>query len=308
MKAPALEAVLPLRQHDRARFDILDRSLRRNFPDLSRCWVVTTDAEHGKLQRSIDGDCYRVIPESEVVPEIGTYRRLYRLLYGTGFSARRMNGRFDATGWFIQQLVKLAIAERIESDFYITLDSDVVCMKPVSYGDLIEDGRAVTNTREEDVHPEWYANSERVLGMTRSGLTHGVTPAVLNQEAVLKLHEHLASRVGRTARALGSVFPRGSLPRDLFRSWRSQLLRCTPWTEYSLYHTFIEGTGQFDRYHVRRGGEAIYDNYRSVWFERDFQDMQLDDFMQGEALFLVMQSNTGIDPGLVWEKVRGYLE
>ncbi len=91
-------------------------------------------------------------------------------------------------------------------------------------------------------------------------------------------------------------------------SWRSHLLRNTPWTEYALYHTFLESTGAFDRYHVPRGPEAIYDNERSVWFEREFRDAKIEQFMRGEAQFLVMQSNTEIAPERIWEKVRYYLE
>ena len=272
------------------------------------CWVVTTDAGYAEVRSRVERDFYRVLPESAIIPEISVYRALYRVLYATTVGARITDGRFDATGWFVQQLVKLAIAETVETDFYITLDSDVICMKRVGYDDLVENGRAVTNIRQEDVHPDWYTSAERILGVPRSGLTHGVTPAILSRNAVLRLQEFLAKKVGRGARALGAVLPRGSRLRDLVCSWRSHLLRNTPWTEYSLYHTFLESSGIFDRYHVGRGREAIYDNDRSVWFERDFLDAKIDEFMRGEASFLVVQSNTEIAPERIWEKVRFYLD
>lgn len=303
-----LDAVLPLRRCDHARFTILDRSLRRNLRDLNRCWVVTTDAEHGELARLIPDDIYRVIPESAVIPEIGFYRRLYRLLRTTAFVTWCMNGRFDTTGWFVQQLVKLAIAARIETDFYLTLDADVICLKPVGHDDLIRDGRAVTNTSEIDRHPDWYAHAERILGVRRSGLTHGVTPALFNREAMLRLHALLGTRISRGARALGALFPRSSRPVNLIRSWRSHLLRNTPWTEYSLYHTFLESAGLFDRYHIRREDDAIYDNANSIWNVQDFRDDAFEAFMNGPAYFLVVQSNTEIPADTVREKIAAYLK
>jgi len=308
MRTRRLDAVLPLRRRDHARFTILDRSLRRNFRDLNRCWLVTTDAEYGDLERMFTDDVYRVIPESAVIPEIRFYRGLYRLLYLTSVGARCVNGRFDATGWYVQQLVKLAIADRIETDFYLTLDSDVICMKPVTHDDLIHEGRAITNVHEEDVHPDWYDHAERILGVARSGLTHGITPAVLSRSAVIRLHGFLAGRIGFLARTLASICPQGSRLRNLIRSWRSHLLRNTPWTEYSLYHTFLENAGIFDRYHVRRGSDAIYDNHNSVWFEQDFCDAAIERFMRSNAFFLVIQSNTEIPPDAIWEKVAAYLK
>ena len=308
MPARSLDAVLPLRARDYGRFQILDRSLRRNFRDLNRCWVVTMDAEECELRSRIGGPPYRVLPESAIVPEIAAYRALYRGWYATTVGARIAKGRYDATGWFVQQLVKLAISDRVESEFYLTLDADVICMKPVGYDDLVESGRAIANLRSEDVHPDWYASAERILGQRRSGRTHGVTPAVLARDAVHRLRAFLATRVGERARRLGSLFPQGSRMRDLFCSWRSHLLRNTPWTEYALYFTFLESTGAFDTFHVARGPDAIYDNARSVWFERDFANAPLEAFMHGPAPFWVVQSNTHIPPDRVWEKVRPYLE
>ncbi|MEO1230548.1 MAG: DUF6492 family protein [Myxococcota bacterium] len=55
------------------------------------------------------------LPEPELAPELETSR---------------------ARGWFKQQLVKLAIHERIESAFYLTFDADVVATRPVAPKDL----------------------------------------------------------------------------------------------------------------------------------------------------------------------------
>ena len=303
-----LDAVIPLLKRDLDRFWILDRSLRQNFRDLNTCWVVTPDREFPEMKSKIPADMYRVIPESKLLPEMAIYRKVYRLLYYWIPLARKiLRGRFDAYGWFIQQLVKMAIAERVQTDFYLTLDADVVCVKPVGYEDLVQDGRAIVNVRDEDVHPEWYKGAERVLGLNRSGLTHGVTPALFSRPAMLQLHDFLRGRVHRVLRRLGSLCRPGSTWRSALCDWRGYLLRNTPWTEYTLYHTFLEHAGLFDTYHVRRGGDAIYDNTLSVWQPDEFEALDLDRLLRGQAFFLVVQSNTGIPAAAVWKKLEAVL-
>src|SRR5690606_42105927 len=47
-----------------------------------------------------------------------------------------------ARGWYRQQLIKLAIAERVASDYYLTFDADVVATRPITIERLLPGGRA----------------------------------------------------------------------------------------------------------------------------------------------------------------------
>ncbi|MEW6600029.1 MAG: DUF6492 family protein [Nitrospirota bacterium] len=299
-KHKKLNAILPMLLRDYERFEILNKSLNKFCHDLiDVCWVITRDSEYRELHRKINNNFYKVIPESMIIPELRFWRFIKRA----------------PSGWHVQQIIKLAIAQKVQTDFYLTLDSDVVCIRPVVYEDLIRNGRALS-TIEPDIHPDWYRDAERLLGIPRSGLSHGVTPAILNRHAVIELQEFLTQRfliqkanpVLRALRVLSSVFPSNSVLNQSLFSWRSFLIGNTPWTEYSLYNTFLEGKNIFEKYHIRGGRNCIYGVDHSVWYEKHWPDWNLKEALNGEGFFIVIQSNTKLPARSVWDKVRKHLE
>jgi hypothetical protein len=263
-----LDAVLPLRAADCDRAEILFRSLEALFAPLGTCYVVAPDEDVRAVHPCVPRGRYLVVPESDVIPEIGRFRTTARLR-----AKLRLIGP-PIHGWYVQQLVKLAIAERIGTPFYLTLDADVICVRPTRYEDLVVDGRALVQTTPPN-HPEWNDDAERVLGLPRSGRQWGVTPAVLSVDAVRALAAHLGGT-----------------------TWRKFLLKSLPWTEYALYHTFLEQTGLFDRYHAHGGHDAIYSN--CVWMESEFEDW---DPAATRTPFSVVQSATRIPPERVAAKL-----
>ncbi len=227
-----MDAVVPLLARDLERFEVMARSITANFRDLGTCWVVGPDWERTEIEPKIrQFPAFRFIGESEVVPELAAYRRL----------PRRYSKRIK--GWYVQQLIKLAIASRVTTQHYLTLDADVICVRRVSLGDLVRRGKALVCVTDKDLHPEWYAETAKVLGYARpSARTHGVTPALFNTEAVLKLQDYLAQRVCPPLRVVAHIFGKG-YGSDVLATWRAFLIRAIPWTECSLYHGFLEGHG-----------------------------------------------------------------
>lgn len=97
-KCEKLDAVIPLLLKDFQRFEILDKSLKKFCTDLINiCWVVVRDDEYIELVKKIKNSFYEVIPESSIIPELTFYRHVRRI----------------PSGWFIQQLIKLAISQKI---------------------------------------------------------------------------------------------------------------------------------------------------------------------------------------------------
>jgi Family of unknown function (DUF6492) len=248
-----LDAVLPLAARDLERAQILFRTLERFFEALGTLWVVVPDAEREGVRVPFG----EVLAETEVVPELADGAPPH--------------------GWHVQQLVKLAIAARVVSPFYLTLDADVICVRPTRYGDLVHEGRAVAQITKPH-HPEWNDDAERVLALRRSGRQYGVTPAVLSRDGVLALQRHLGG------------------------DWRVRLLRELPWTEYALYHTFLEATGQWTRHHVSGGDRCIYGN--NVWLGSQWPGWQPK--ADGRYCFSVVQSATRVPPEEVWARVEPY--
>jgi hypothetical protein len=287
-----MDAILPLRARDVARATILLRSLGRHFEELGRLWVVAPARELREVRSALHAFETTLLAETELIPELSPPTRM--------------------AGWYRQQLIKLAIAERIATPNYLTLDADVICTRHVTPDELAPDGKGLCHVIEEDLHPHWYAGSSAVLGLRplRSGILHNVTPAVLSRRAVLDLQAHLESRAReRCHRGLRQAL-RMRWSRNT-PSWRSYLITGVPWTEYALYYTFLEATGQLIRHHSP-SEQCIYAIQQSIWYadRTRFDAWQAAPLFTGSGApwFAVVQSNTGLPPARVWAKVSPYIE
>lgn len=299
-----LDAICPLTLQDFPRFKILRESLECLVSGLGTLWLISPDSQLAEIQSEIAGLNmglkYRMLADSAVVPEFALFP--------------------DMRGWQRQQLVKLAMADHVETDFYLTLDADVMCTRPLALDELVKNGRGMCYVIETDLYPEWYSSAEVVIGMKarRQGILHNVTPTVLNRHAVKDLARHLDQRwlnlkfsLGR--RGLKQLMTRA---RTIFRTsegfvpWRMYLGANVPWTEYALYYTFLEAAGSFDRYHVE-SPECIYDIRNSAWHANDVNPATWDPAPlfsgEGPPWFLVLQSTTQMDPGILHEKISPLL-
>ncbi|HET9929328.1 MAG TPA: DUF6492 family protein [Polyangiaceae bacterium] len=295
-----MDAVLPLTWRDLPRARILLRSLEKKFEKLGEIWVVCPDHERSVIERGLASHplALTVLEESALVPE-------FRLTPWLG-------------GWYRQQLVKLAIYEKVKSELYLTLDADVVCAKAVSPELIAPRGLGPCHTVFRDLHPDWYRHSAAVLDMRakRRGISHNVTPAVLHRVAVGALARYLEERARLRQFARGF---RGFKQRlgfaaggssSIYEPWRLFLALGAPWTEYALYYTFLEATGAFERFH-EHVDTCLYDVEGSIWRadRRDFAGWRLGANMQhaGAPWFIVVQSNTGISPAAIEAKLFGEL-
>ena len=100
-------------------------------------------------------------------------------------------------GWRKQQIVKLAIAAKMQAKFYLTFDADAICLKPISAEKLIVDGKALLQYEQRAQHPKWWKASARILKMNANvgdpqlGMT--VTPAILATDIVKGLMQQRVS-------------------------------------------------------------------------------------------------------------------
>ena len=293
-----LDAVLPLKFDDYKRFRILDASLKKFMNDLGKLFIIVPDREVELFRSKIKDNDYKIIPETAVAPEFKLFR--------------------NYPGWNKQQLIKLAAAEIVETDFYLTLDADIICVRPTSFSDLVRNGRSycfkLRLEQSAERFKQWYRDAERVLKINQADFHHDVTPAVLSRDGMLMLHEHLARasrdyRSGFSKRDLkcwGANVLAKFIPGIPFTEWRLYLLKSGQWTEYSLYYAFLEAYDLFEKYHF------LLDNRisgNSVWHIKDFDSWDPANSFLGERTFYfsVMQSNTGINPDEIWQKVRPYL-
>ena len=74
-------------------------------------------------------------------------------------------------GWYRQQLIKLAIYEHMRTDFYMTLDADVIFCRPFGIEDVIVDGKACLNVQTEQDYVSLYKKKVVQRGSRNSNKT-----------------------------------------------------------------------------------------------------------------------------------------
>jgi Family of unknown function (DUF6492) len=204
--------------------------------------------------------------------------------------------------WYTQQFVKIGAADHLQSDYYVTLDSDVVLTKPTGFDDLVIGGRAATLEYGRDVHENWWRASAQVLGteprLERDGM--GVTPAVLSTRIARGLMRYLEKRhAGPWYRGVVE-FIDDQKARGLYAPHRFNPSP-TP-TEYTLYYLFAEMSGTVSSHHVRSGslwcGEQVFrpDELRDL-------ASRLNTARSSIGRFFVLQSVLGASPEWVWSQV-----
>jgi hypothetical protein len=280
--------VLPLapRDFERARRLLLP-SLAKNMTCLATVYVVVPDDEVAVAREVFSpfGD-FRVVPEYDLVPI--------------------RQGRRQLSGWLRQQLCKLEAHRLIRHDFYLTLDADVICVRPVTESDLVVNGRAITQIRVPNPHPHWSDWSARVLGLPMPAYGPGVTPAVLHRESVRGLLAYLAQRNWRWRRAVDAALPHSMRARLGWGSAVGYLFRHQPWTEYTLYFGYLEAIGTRAEVHALDAGEPLYGN--CVWRDDSLSDFDADAAFGGTgSFFSVIQSNNPAPLADVVTAVAPYL-
>ena len=277
--APSLAAVLPLKVTGRhygenlARLDVLLSSLLHHAtPDLlDELIIVTPQAEIRLAEEYAAG-----------WPELPL-----RLLGEAGhFEAfTRYTRPWQVRPWQRQQIIKLNAPALTDADYILTLDPDVLTLRPVTRRSLLPGGRALIQPEPRSVHAQWWRDSAALLDvpvdMTAPGM--GVTPALLSREILLALHDRLAE--------CG------------VRPWMDVLLTSyCDWTEYTLYLLAAEHFGLLDRHHhwCVEGDDRDLTPLQvsadtSIWGRHATAD-KLERLLAGSdpGIFGVVQSHTGL--------------
>ena len=146
---------------------------------------------------------------------------------------RRFSRPWQVRPWQRQQIIKLNAPAFTTSPFVLTLDPDVIAVKPVTRAQLLPRGRAILEPEARDVHPRWWRDSADLLGvdpaLERRGMN--VSPALLSTVILGEVQRRLEAVEGRP--------------------WMDTLLTSyCDWTEYTLYLLAGERAGLVTRHHV----------------------------------------------------------
>jgi hypothetical protein len=297
----AISAVLPLKAsgsydvNDLKRAHILFTSLQTFVAagTISEIFVLVPAAEVELVQQEYA--CWqslniKVMAEDDLLPEFKKYPKM--------------------RGWRKQQLLKIAIANLVENEFYLTLDADVICLKPLDESKLIIDGKALLQYEQRAQHPKWWKSSARILNMSPDvgpkelGMT--VTPALMSRTLSQKLMMELSpNKAGENwVDALCSLHD----PANPKNWWIGRFLKLK-WTEYSLYYLCAMKLGLLEQYHIIAGTAQtpalllIHDShpYESWNIAGSFD-------LANPGLFCVVGSKTRLPPKEVWLKVAPFIQ
>jgi hypothetical protein len=260
-----ISVIVPVAPWDLLPSQLLFKSLNKYFDpeSLDMVFIVYPDKQVMK-------DCletikplfnYTVINEEDIIPSED-----YQL-----FKRRK--------GWFRQQIVKMYISKRVKTEFYICLDSDLLCIKPTAYNDLIKNGKPGVNMESKDIHAYWWEQSQKVLKLPESPYSIGMSSSTnifITEEA-----RDLISYIEKTYKK--------SFSRTLLNwFWTNSYIFRRQWTEFKLYWLFIEHKNKVDAYDP---GNKIWG--KSIWKTTEIVDDQL--FREilhpsNEGYFIIWQS------------------
>jgi hypothetical protein len=209
-------------------------------------------------------------------------------------------GLAQVRGWFRQMALKLAAHALVPGAFFLTLDADLICTRPISRERLFPEGLALTDWEPRDRHRPWWDGSADALRLrdwpgqrlALPGLS--VTPALLSTRILRGLEAALHPAGGAAA-------------------WTALLHRQGLWSEYSLYTLFAEDAGLLRACH--HGPDWMRAHRRSlragenVWFARQMQDWAPARAFAPDAggFFMVCQSSTRVAPREVWQRVAPFI-
>ena len=236
-------------------------------------------------------------------------------------------------GWTKQMILKLAVANLVHTDYYLTLDTDVFLTKRLSGPDVLEGGKLVYQKEIPGTHKKWWKSSAHLLRVEADRVLDqefamGVTPEYLVTEVCRKLQAEIESLHGTRDFASWLMTSRMS-KKSLFNKMikmlcesapflavlvprvRIEQIRSCDWTEYSLYWTYLNKLGLAERYYAENGRQ-VYGN--CIWAEGDIKEQELEAVV-GKAFrdndryhFSIAQSSIkNLDQSHLAELVAGYL-
>lgn len=200
-------------------------------------------------------------------------------------------------GLWRQMVLKLAASRFIQNEFFLVLDADVICRRPLLPGDLIPDGRALLQLEPMAEHSAWWIAAAEALDVEvdLSSMGMSVTPAILSTQACRTLINHFSADHSE-------------------HSWVQQLFKCSVrsasrgtwkglvtsdktfpnWTEYTLYYLWCLKQNILHDYHdLSRAQQNPLHSSRSIWHTGDFSAQNIKAIFDGDeaAAFAVVQSS-----------------
>lgn len=212
-------------------------------------------------------------------------------------------------GWRIQQILKLAVAEIIQTPFYLTFDQDIFCTHPITEENLLPKGKALIQYESKTAHKHWWQSAAHHLNMKTKLEEDGiqVTPAILSTDATRGLIKELSTELDWVDKLLKPHLP------NAYSRFHPRFRNRHRWTEYTLYFLYLEKYKLIDTYHVAAQPNSDIEytllSDKAVWKKEGLSHWEPEAYFSDEdkSLFALVQSTTGICPNVVLERIEKYI-
>lgn len=240
--------------------------------------IITKEEEYEKIRNDLmypfKGMRLKIISENEIIPNLGS---------------------MPFIGWAKQQILKLAVSKIIETNYYLTIDADMLFTRKVEYEDLFLEDKPRIAFENYGIHAGWWSNTAKVLGypfqFDENDKCPSVTPVILKCQLVEGLICNLAE-----------------IAEGNQETWYEYLLNKTyrqleviHWTEYCMYwlYTMKEQGGLEKHYYIPPSKDSFFLG-PSIWDKDDVEKFS-EEFIKNEVFnpeaehFVVaIQSNVNI--------------
>lgn len=264
---------------DLERFVLLRKSFEKFYTGNARHIVAVPKEDLSLFQRSVPSSSgLTYITQNELVdPSFYPkwwYPPVARWLPNQAWRFDKHAGR---SGWVLQIMVKLSLADVVAEGAVALLDSDLFFIRPFSDKDLgdPENHRLLVRIvpmAESARHRDHVRHSRQILGAAPGSTDHHYmsSPNIWYPDYVKALQRHLQERHSD--------------------NWQQVLLRAERISAYTLYGTFVDEV--LNPPDLVRRDKSFY---RIVWDRSSFQDFESGNFeLDDDTLCVVVQSNIGI--------------
>ena len=215
----------------------------------------------------------RIVSEEELLPIFQQYNRPHQV-----------------RPWHRQQMIKMACSTVVRSDTYLSLDPDVIAVKRVTTDLLVPDGLPLLDQESRSMHPEWWIESAKLLGVEPNLEAPGlhVTPVLFRSEVWARCFSRLE---------------------ELWKKpWAETLITAPTWTECTLYYLTLENFFEPTAVH-RIGSQTRLHSSVEFWSKEDFEQKDLSVFFSDDnpGLFGVLSSSTKVDPRETVERLAPWI-
>jgi hypothetical protein len=280
--------VLPLVSKDLSRSSVLFESL---------CQITSSTCIHSMLIFTPDKDLETVKQDLERFNNLLTFPLFFyseKILFSNPYA---VDGSFS---YAIQMSVKLLASKLINTEYYITLDADIILLRPFSISQLLiqydcesstyigcSTRRAIYHQEAKSVHGDWWRGSSKFLfghdmyidqsndlyfGIRHQssatdidGLGFGVTPAILSTYgSLLTLNFIQYSRTAAYCQTKNITFDDTPYEKLWLQSFGSDHV----WSEYTLYRTVLDQLNIFKLLHTPEFDE-LHLHCHDVWYAED---------------------------------------